>query len=355
MFENRSMCGTLSQEDINKKVYIYGWVNSIRNLGGITFIQIRDISGLIQVVIDSDKPELKDSADTIKSEYVVEVTGKIQNRSEDAINKDLPTGYIEVIAESITTYSQSEVPPFQIDSREQPGEEIRLNYRFLDLRREDMKEAIIKRHIALQTIRKNLVQNKFFEIETPILNKSTPEGARDFLVPSRVNRGKFYALPQSPQLFKQILMVAGYERYFQVVKCFRDEDLRHDRQPEFTQVDLELSFVTADMVMEVIEGLLIEIVKDVKNIDVNTPFIKLTYDEAMERFGSDAPDTRFDLELKFCNDIFNETEFGVFKGALDSSGVIKGIAVPDNGKFSRKIIDSYTEFVKNTELKDFLS
>ena len=344
MFKERSYCGELKTSDIGRNVSLAGWVEGNRNLGGLIFIKLRDVSGTVQVVFDSSvDPGLVASADQARSEFVVEITGTVRGRDEKNINPNIPTGAIEVLGDSITILNASQVPPIPIDSKDQIGEDLRLRYRFLDLRREEMRDAIIKRHRAMQTIRRYLTANRFFEIETPVLNKSTPEGARDFLVPSRISKGEFYALPQSPQLFKQILMISGFDRYYQIVKCFRDEDLRGDRQPEFTQVDLELSFIDMDTIIGVIEGLLKEVVRDVNGIDIPVPFPRLTYREAMDRFGSDAPDTRFGLEINDCSDIFRNSEFSIFAQALASGGVIKGIAVPDGGKLSRKMTDQYGE------------
>ncbi|HON17165.1 MAG TPA: aspartate--tRNA ligase, partial [Spirochaetota bacterium] len=253
MFNNRSYCGELGIEDNGKEVTVFGWVDRKRDLGGVVFLEIRDVTGIIQAVFDSSfSKENAEIADSTRSEFVVAVTGKIRERSPETINPNIPTGNIEIFASSIEILNKSLVPPFPIDIRENVNEEVRLKYRYLDLRREDMKEAILKRHKMMQLTREYLSSHRFIEIETPILNKSTPEGARDFLVPSRINKGEFYALPQSPQLFKQILMVSGFDRYFQIVKCFRDEDLRNDRQPEFTQIDMELSFITPKMIMEII-------------------------------------------------------------------------------------------------------
>ncbi|HPC41805.1 MAG TPA: aspartate--tRNA ligase [Spirochaetota bacterium] len=344
MFKNRSYCGELKQSDVGRRVDLAGWVESNRNLGGIVFIKLRDVSGTVQVVVDSSSaPGLLEAADQARSEFVVSITGTVRKRDEKNIKPDLPTGHIEVLCESLVILNASLVPPIPIDSKDTLNEDTRLKYRYLDLRREEMRDAIIKRHLAAQSIRRYLNNNRFFEIETPVLNKSTPEGARDFLVPSRISKGEFYALPQSPQLFKQILMISGFDRYYQIVKCFRDEDLRGDRQPEFTQVDLELSFVDMDAIIGVIEGLLKEVVRDVNGIDIPVPFPRLTYREAMDRYGSDAPDTRFGLEIADCSDVFKNSEFSVFAQALASGGVIRGIAVPDGGKLSRKMTDQYGE------------
>ncbi len=347
MFKNRSLCGDLSPEDVGKKVSVAGWVDRKRDLGGILFLELRDITGVMQVVFDSSKSkENAEIADQTRSEYVLYIEGNIRMRSDETINPNIPTGRIEIDADTITILNKSKVPPFPIDTRDNLSEEVSLRYRYLDLRREPMKESIIKRHRLMQAVRNYLSGNRFYEIETPMLNKSTPEGARDFIVPSRISRGEFYALPQSPQLFKQILMVSGFDRYFQIVKCFRDEDLRNDRQPEFTQIDMELSFTTPDIVIEIIEGLLKESVKVVLEREIKIPFRRLTYKEAMDRFGTDAPDTRFGLELVECSDIFTNSEFKIFSSALTKGGIIKGFAVWDEGKISRKMIDDYTDHVR---------
>lgn len=354
MFSNRVYCGEISANDKDKEVTVFGWIDRKRDLGGIVFLEIRDVSGVIQSVFDSSvSSENAEIADSVRSEYVVSVTGKIRERSSETVNPNLPTGAIEIVASKILILNKSLVPPFPIDIRDSINEEVRLKYRFLDLRREDMREAMLKRHKMMQITRQYLSDHRFIEIETPILNKSTPEGARDFLVPSRINKGEFYALPQSPQLFKQILMVSGFDRYFQIVKCFRDEDLRNDRQPEFTQIDMELSFVTPKMIMEIIEGLIKKTVKEITGKDVNYDFPVIDYDEAMSKYGTDAPDTRVGLEIRDCTDIFVNSTFNVFSSALTSKGVIKGFAVEDGGKLSRKMTDDYSEYVKKFGAKGF--
>ncbi len=354
MFENRSYCGEINLTHDGHDVMVTGWVDKNRDLGGIVFLEIRDVSGIVQAVFDSSlSAENAAMAESARSEYVVQIEGTVRKRSEDTVNPNIPTGMIEILAKSITILNSSLVPPIPIDSRDFVAEEARLRYRYLDLRRDDMKESMIMRHRVMQTARKYLCDKRFIEVETPILNKSTPEGARDFLVPSRINRGHFYALPQSPQLFKQILMVSGFDRYFQIVKCFRDEDLRNDRQPEFTQIDMEFSFVDANMVMNVIEGLVAVMVKEVRGIDVELPFKRITYAEAMSRYGNDAPDMRFGLEITDCSDIFKNSSFNVFSSALSSGGVVKGIAVPDNGSISRKTADDYTSYVMKFGAKGF--
>jgi len=354
MFSNRIYCGEISANDKGMDVTVFGWIDRKRDLGGIVFLEIRDVSGIIQAVFDSSvSSENAEIADSVRSEYVVSVTGKVRERTPETINPNLPTGTIEIEASAIKVLNKSLVPPFPIDIRDSINEEVRLKYRFLDLRREDMREAMIKRHKMMQITRQYLSDHRFIEIETPILNKSTPEGARDFLVPSRINKGEFYALPQSPQLFKQILMISGFDRYFQIVKCFRDEDLRNDRQPEFTQIDMELSFVTPKMIMEIIEGLIKKAVKEITGKDVNYEFPVMDYDEAISKYGTDAPDTRVGLEIRDCTDIFANSTFNVFSSALSSNGVIRGFAVEDGGRLSRKMTDDYSEYVKKFGAKGF--
>jgi aspartyl-tRNA synthetase len=347
MFENRLYCGEISVKNVGSKVMVCGWAACRRDLGGVIFIELRDVSGIVQIVADQSLSALANTtAEKVRTEFCLCVQGSVRKRTEENINPNLPTGSIEIVAESIEILSESAVPPFPLEKGTTLNEEVRLKYRYLDLRRPEMQETIIKRHEVMQTARKYLVENRFIEVEIPFLNKSTPEGARDFLVPSRINKGEFYALPQSPQMFKQILMVSGYDRYFNIIKCFRDEDLRNDRQPEFTQIDMEFSFVNQDMVISTIEGLLKDIVKTVKGIDVVTPFPRLSYDEVMNRYGKDAPDTRFDLELSDVTDIFTSSTFNVFQSTIANKGIIKALPVRDEGKISRKMIDDYTAWVK---------
>lgn len=354
MFNDRSYCGELTLKDKGRSVSIAGWVDKKRDLGGIIFLEIRDVSGIIQTVFDSSvSAECARVADSVRSEWVVKITGNVRQRSQETVNPNVPTGEIEIVAENIEILNRSLVPPFSLDIRDSINEEVRLKYRYLDLRRDDMKEAIIKRHQMMQIARQYLSEHRFIEIETPILNKSTPEGARDFLVPSRLNRGEFYALPQSPQLFKQILMISGFDRYFQIVKCFRDEDLRNDRQPEFTQIDMELSFVTPRMIMNIIEGLVKKAVRELTGKEVDYDFPVMDYDDAMSRYGTDAPDTRVGLEIRDCTDIFRNSTFNVFSSALAKKGVIRGIAVEDEGRLSRKTTDDYSEYVRKFGAKGF--
>jgi aspartyl-tRNA synthetase len=347
MFENRSYCGEISESLVGKEVQVCGWADCRRDLGGVIFIEIRDVSGIVQVVADQSlSSHALANAEKVRSEYCLFINGKVRLRTEENINPNHPTGKVEIVADTIEILSESAVPPFPLERGATINEEVRLKYRFLDLRRPEMQETIIKRSQVMQTARNYLTNNRFIEVEIPFLNKSTPEGARDFLVPSRINKGEFYALPQSPQTFKQILMVSGFDRYFNIVKCFRDEDLRNDRQPEFTQIDMEFSFVDQDMVIKTVEGLLKEIVKTVKGIDVQIPFPRMSYDDAMNRYGKDAPDTRFDLELSDVTEIFRGSTFNVFQQTLAKKGIIKALAVRDEGKISRKMIDDYTSWVK---------
>mgnify|MGYP000843925111 CR=1 FL=1 len=352
MFSERTYCGEITDSHTGKRVQLGGWVDKKRDLGGIIFIELRDVSGIVQIVVDSSKiPDVAAIAESVKNEFCLRIDGVVRARSADTVNPALKTGSLEVEAETIEILNPSLTPPFPLDVRNTINEELRLEYRYLDLRREEMRETMLARHRATQEIRRYLTEQRFIEIETPILNKSTPEGARDFLVPSRINRGMFYALPQSPQLFKQILMVSGFDRYFQVVKCFRDEDLRNDRQPEFTQVDMELSFVSRETVMEIIEGLIKAIVKETIGLNVSLPFPRMSYDEAMDRYGKDAPDTRFGLELRNCGDILKNSTFNVFSSVLASGGIVKCLPVPDDGAISRKMIDDYTEYIRTFKAK----
>jgi aspartyl-tRNA synthetase len=344
----RSFCGKLTEEHIGQKVLLKGWVHKRRDLGGLIFIDLRDRSGLVQIVFSPEvNQEALETAEKIRSEYVLEVTGKVVARSEGTINKNLPTGTLEVEVEEVKILNKSETPPFVIADEIDTTEELRLKYRYLDLRRKPMQETFISRHKTAQAIRNFLNEEGFLEMETPMLTKSTPEGARDYLVPSRVHPGEFYALPQSPQLFKQLLMIAGFEKYYQIVRCFRDEDLRADRQPEFTQIDIETSFMSKEEIMDLTERMMKRVMKEVKGMDIVTPFPRIPYDEAMERYGSDKPDTRFELELVNISEIVKDSSFQVFKGAVSSGGKVSGLNVKGSaGSFSRKDIDKLTDFVK---------
>lgn len=354
LLKRTHMCGELRLEDAGKEVVLNGWVAKARSLGGLVFVDIRDKSGITQITFNEDiGEELLEKAKSLRSEYVIGVTGTVKERSSK--NDNLPTGAIEVFATDLVIYSEADTPPIYIKDDDNVDENLRLKYRYLDLRKSKMQRNLSFRHRLTKLLRDYFDENGFTEVETPMLIKPTPEGARDYLVPSRVNQGSFYALPQSPQMFKQLLMVAGTDRYFQIVKCFRDEDLRADRQPEFTQIDLEMSFADSDDVIGMQEGLLKRIMKELKGIDINTPFPRLTYKEAMERYGSDKPDTRFDIELNKLNDIFEESDFMVFKDALETGGDIRGISVPGGAaEFSRKKIDKLTDEAKHYGAKGLL-
>lgn len=331
-------------KNVGESVKLYGWVSKVRNLGGLIFIDLRDRSGIIQLVVKPDNKNY-DVAQSLRNEYVIEVDGIISER--ESKNTNIPTGEIEVIVSNLELLNTSLEVPFTIDSKTTALEDTRLKYRYLDIRRDEIKNKLIMRHKIAHTIREYLDKNNFIEVETPVLCKSTPEGARDYLVPSRVNKGKFYALPQSPQIFKQLLMVGGMERYYQIAKCFRDEDLRADRQPEFTQVDMEMSFVSEEDVMEMTEGLLKEVFKKVKNIDINLPLMKMKYDDAIKDYGSDKPDLRFGMKINDVTEVFKDTEFVVFKNVIQNNGIINCLVVKNaSDKYSRKDLDKLTEFVK---------
>lgn len=330
--------------DTQKKVTLYGWINKKRNLGGILFLDLRDRSGIIQALIRPEQ-ECYSIAETLKNEYVVALTGIIKER--ESKNPNMDTGEIELEVTKIEILNSAKDLPFEMSDKTTALEDTRLKYRYLDIRRNSLKEKLIIRHKIMSAARTFLEKEDFIEVETPILCKSTPEGARDYLVPSRVNKGSFYALPQSPQLFKQLLMVGGLERYYQIAKCFRDEDLRADRQPEFTQIDLEMSFVEENDVMDLSERLIAHIFKQVKGIDIELPLLKMNYDDAIENYGSDKPDLRFDLKLQDITSIFQKTEFKVFQSVIQNGGIINAIVVKDSAlKYSRKELDNLTEFVK---------
>ena len=343
-------CGQLRKSDIDSDVTLCGWVESKRDHGGAVFIDLRDRYGLTQVVIGPPEAttELIDAAGHYPAESVILVKGKVADRLEGKINEKLDTGEIEVRCHHVEILNACETPPFTPSQSDLPGEELRLKYRFLDLRRKEMQQAMIRRSQIIKTMRDFFAEHDFIDVETPILGRSTPEGARDYLVPSRVHAGNFYALPQSPQLYKQILMVAGFDRYVQVAKCFRDEDLRADRQPEFTQLDLEMSFVDADDVMGLIDGLVARTAKEILGKDVQTPLPRMTYEEAMRRYGHDAPDLRFDMEIVDITEVAKKTEFRVFRGTADAGNFVRGMNVKDAAtKYSRRQIDELTDFVKD--------
>ena len=340
-------CAELSAENVGQTVTVMGWVQKSRNKGGIVFVDLRDRSGIIQLIFEESNTGAEgfEKAAKLRSEFVVAVTGEVTKRS-GAVNENLETGDIEVVAKDIRILSESETPPFPIEENSKTKDDLRLKYRYLDLRRPDLQRNLILRSQVATLTRQFLAEEGFLEIETPILNKSTPEGARDYLVPSRVHPGNFYALPQSPQLFKQLLMCSGYDRYFQIAKCFRDEDLRADRQPEFTQIDMELSFVDVDDVIDVNERLLQRMFKLI-DVDVQLPIQRITWQEAMDRFGSDKPDTRFGMELQDVTEVVKNCGFGVFTGAIENGGSVRGINAKGQGSMPRKKIDKLVDFAKD--------
>ena len=340
-------CAELSEKNIGEEVTMMGWVQKQRNKGGIIFVDMRDRSGILQVIFEDGEINEADfaKAEKLRSEFVIAVKGKVTARS-GAVNENLATGAIELRAEELRVLSESDTPPFPIEADSKTKEELRLKYRYLDLRRPDLQRNLIMRSKVATLIRQFLADEGFLEIETPMLTKSTPEGARDYLVPSRVHPGTFYALPQSPQLFKQLLMCSGYDRYFQLARCFRDEDLRADRQPEFTQVDMELSFVDEDDVMDVNERLLQKLFKEILDVDIELPIQRMTWQEAMDRFGSDKPDLRFGMELKDVSEVVKGCGFGVFTGALENGGSVRGINAKGQGGMPRKKIDALVDFAK---------
>ncbi|MEI0490052.1 aspartate--tRNA ligase [Brachyspira pulli] len=339
--------GILTKDDIGKEVKLAGWVLRRRDHGGVIFVDLRDRTGFVQIVFNPEiSKEAHNDAQDLRSEYVISVEGKVRARSPEMVNPKIPTGEIEVMVEKMELLNTSETPPFLLEDDIDTGEDIRLKYRYLDLRRTKVFNNLYKRFQITNAFRKHLADNGFIDVETPILNKSTPEGARDFLVPSRLNAGDFYALPQSPQIFKQILMIGGFERYYQVAKCFRDEDLRADRQPEFTQVDIETSFLNTDEFLSIMESVTANIVKDVYGIDIPTPFPRLNYYDAMEMYGSDKPDTRFELKLINVEDAVRGCDFAVFKNALDNKFIIRCLNAKGGvDKLSRKDIDDFTKYV----------
>lgn len=340
-------CAELSAANVGQTVTVMGWVQKSRNKGGIVFVDLRDRSGIIQLIFEESNTGAEgfEKAAKLRSEFVVAVTGEVTKRS-GAVNENLKTGDIEVVAKDIRILSESETPPFPIEENSKTKDDLRLKYRYLDLRRPDLQRNLILRSRVATLTRQFLAEEGFLEIETPILNKSTPEGARDYLVPSRVHPGSFYALPQSPQLFKQLLMCSGYDRYFQIAKCFRDEDLRADRQPEFTQIDMELSFVDVDDVIDVNERLLQRMFKLI-DVDVQLPIQRITWQEAMDRFGSDKPDTRFGMELQDVTEVVKNCGFGVFTGAIENGGSVRGINAKGQGSMPRKKIDKLVDFAKD--------
>ncbi len=347
------MCGLVESSYIGKQITVMGWVQRRRDLGGLTFMWLRDRSGIVQAVFDGTKnKELFSRIEKVRSEYVLAVTGTVVARTKENINAELATGEIEIEAESVKILSEAEVTPFEVNDGITVNEALRFKYRYLDLRRPSMQNYFIMRSNIASSVRNYLTDNGFLEIETPMLTKSTPEGARDYLVPSRVQPGKFFALPQSPQLFKQLLMISGFDRYFQIARCFRDEDLRADRQPEFTQIDMEMSFVEEEDVMSMTEGLIKKVFKDVLNTDISLPIKRIEYKSAMEDYGSDKPDLRFGMKLKNISDLVENCEFSVFADAVKNGGSVRAIVAKDcEKKFSRKDIDSLGEYVKTYRAK----
>ncbi|MBL3599838.1 MAG: aspartate--tRNA ligase [gamma proteobacterium endosymbiont of Lamellibrachia anaximandri] len=339
-------CGQLNSSHIDQEVELCGWVHRSRDHGGVIFIDLRDREGLVQVVYDPDLPEVFSAAEHVRNEFVLRVKGRVRARPEGTVNPEKPTGEVEVLGLELEVLNKADTPPFQLDEHEKASEEIRLRYRYIDLRRPEMQEKIRIRARTTQLLRRFLDDRGFLDIETPMLTKATPEGARDYLVPSRTHPGEFFALPQSPQLFKQLLMMSGMDRYYQIVRCFRDEDLRADRQPEFTQLDIETSFMDENEIMELNEEMIRQLYKEILDVDLPNPFPRMTYDEAMDRYGSDCPDLRVPLELVDLQDLMQEVEFKVFSGpAKDPHGRVAALHVPGGSSLSRKKIDGYTKFV----------
>ncbi|MEL0152302.1 MAG: aspartate--tRNA ligase [Halieaceae bacterium] len=340
-------CGATKDVSVGETVTICGWVDRRRDHGGVIFLDMRDRDGIVQVVFDPDTQEYFELADKVRSEYVLQITGRIRDRSAETINPAMATGHIEILGKELVILNEAAPPPFPLDAHQTVGEDVRLRYRFMDLRRESMQRNLISRSKITSTIRTYLESAGFLDIETPVLTRATPEGARDYLVPSRTNASKFFALPQSPQLFKQLLMVSGFDRYYQIARCFRDEDLRADRQPEFTQIDIELSFTDESEVMKLTEGMVQTLFKQHLDVELGE-FPQMTWHEAMERFGSDKPDLRIDLELISIDDLMKDVEFKVFSGpANDEKGRVAALRVPGGAKISRKEIDDFTKYVGN--------
>jgi len=348
MFGRTYFCGEVTEAAIGEKVVLKGWVQRRRDLGGLIFIDLRDRTGIVQIVFNPEaNKEALAIAEKVRNEYVLDIKGQVIARQEGTVNDNLKTGKVEISVEEITILNEAKTPPFSIEDKTEVAEDLRLKYRYLDLRRPVMFETFKMRHQVTKVMRDFLDAEGFLDIETPILTKSTPEGARDYLVPSRVHEGEFYALPQSPQIFKQLLMVSGIERYYQIARCFRDEDLRADRQPEFTQLDIETSFMSQEDIMGMMEQMMAKIMKEVKGINISLPIARMPYDEAMERYGSDKPDTRFEMELVNLSEIVKDSSFKVFEQAVATGGQVKAINVKQGGdKYSRKDIDALTEFVK---------
>ena len=353
--ERSKYCGEINKSDVGKRLTLFGWVKTIRDLGGLTFIELRDRSGFVQIVFDPERDKtLHKRVKEIGLEWVLKVVGTVRERPKENINDKIPTGEVEVIAEEMEVLNRSDPLPFEIDSKSEINELLRLKYRYLDIRREFMKRNIYIRSKVTNIVRSFLINEGFWEVETPILTKSTPEGARDFLVPSRIYPGKFYALPQSPQLFKQILMISGIDRYFQIAKCFRDEDLRADRQPEFTQIDIEMSFVSEDDIMDVVERMIKKVFEETLNISISIPLRRISYSEAMEKYGSDKPDLRFSLPIIDFTDIFLDSDFKLFKNVIKEGGRVKGFVIKDK-ILSRKELKEIEERVKDIGLSGVIA
>jgi len=348
-------CGELKAANTGEKVVLNGWVDRRRDLGGVIFIGLRDRYGITQIVFEPDhNQEAHQIGKELRNEFVISVEGTVRKRPKDQVNKEMTTGEIDVIVDKVAILNEAETPPFAIKDDVDAFEDLRLKYRYLDLRRPVLQKTLLLRHRMYQLVRKYFDKNSFVEIETPVLMKSTPEGARDYLVPSRIHKGKFYALPQSPQTYKQLLMVSGFDRYFQIVKCFRDEDQRADRQPEFTQIDVEMSFVDIDDVLEIVEGLMKVLFKEIWNLELHLPIPRFTFDDALERYGSDKPDIRFDLELKTLNHVFENSEFKVFKDTINSGGIVSSLVAPGCAGYSRNQIDNLTAHVKKLGAKGLI-
>lgn len=341
-------CGEVTQSAQDQTVTINGWIHNRRDHGGVIFLDVRDRTGVVQVVFEPENNDVFHNAESIRNEYVIEVTGLVRARPEGMINKNITTGHIEILGRGLIIHNTSQTPAFLPDEHQTVGEEVRLKHRYLDLRRPDMQKKLMLRHDLVRCFREHLNAQGFLDIETPMLTKATPEGARDYLVPSRIHHGQFYALPQSPQLFKQLLMMAGFDKYYQVVRCFRDEDLRADRQPEFTQLDIETSFLDEQGIQDIMEAMMVKVFRDLKGIELPRPFQRMTYADAMKRFGSDKPDLRIDLELIDVADLMQEVDFKVFSApAKDSSSRVVALKLPNGSDLSRKNFDDYAKFVGN--------
>ncbi len=340
-------CGELRETNIGEKIVLNGWVDTRRDLGGVIFIDLRDRYGITQVIFEPTyNAEMHAEGSKLRTEYVVAIEGTVRKRPADTENNNIPTGMVDVMVDKVILLNEAKTPPFPIHKSGDVNEDIRLEYRYLDLRGEKMQKNLLMRSKMYNSVRNYFNDSDFLEIETPYLMKSTPEGARDFLVPSRIHRGKFYALPQSPQTYKQLLMVSGFDKYFQIVKCFRDEDLRADRQPEFTQIDIEMSFVDQEDIFSLVEGLMVKLFKETKNQELETPIKRISFHEAMEKYGSDKPDLRFGLEMKTLDHVFEKTEFKVFKDSLEKNGIITGLLASGCGNYTRNQLDVLTNYVK---------